>query len=98
RLRNIIEPVTDCNLKSDEKFTVEIANFGKHEIDTVPIAYMIDSNGVYFKDTVNGVIDSVYRDTAFNVQILPGAILNHTFTNLLDLSDYDQEFTITIWL
>lgn len=89
RLRTVIEPHTDCNLKINEQFTVEVANFGLNEIDTVPIAYFIDTNGVK---------SAVKRDTAFAVGILPGAILNYTFKNLLDLSDYDQRYNITIWL
>ena len=77
----ILSP-TDGSLTTTETVEVEVRNFGTEEISNVPVSLSLDGT-IVANEVVAG-------------PIAPGASVNYTFTQTIDLSTEGQEYEITV--
>ena len=80
-----------CGLTNEEDVTVSIFNYGGQPISTVIAEYTISSEQVSETTTVT--------ETVTDINILPGASIDYTFTQKADLSVlgyYNMDFSITL--
>ena len=83
-LTSIVSPSdVTCNGVSNEFVTVNISNFGRFNIDTIPLAYQVN----------NG---SIITDTAF-LNLTPNGSANHTFQQPFNMSS-PGNYLINSWV
>ncbi len=79
-LEQVIQPVSGINLGT-ENITVVVGNLGINDLSNLPISYRVD-NGPWIEEVINTVI-------------LPGELVEHTFSTPADFSEPGRTYFIT---
>ncbi len=80
-VQSILSPVSGLNLTSTEPVTIKVRNYGTQPQSDIPVSFTLDG-GETFTGTVAGTLE-------------PGASIDYTFNQSVDLSTPDQTYTIS---
>lgn len=84
QLINFVLPSSNkCTYSSNEIIQFVISNEGIDTLQTIPFAYQLNGG-------------AIVRDTAFNLQVIPGQIFNFQFAQSIDLSAI-QTHDLKVW-